>query len=140
MKNKKLSPTVYKVIAVVFIVYGALVSLSSVLAILSGGVAGYANMLAAQSGVEVGTYPYMYSFLGSVLFILLALGYFVSAYGLLKFKKWTFYTFYFLSFVAVLEVLMGMYWGMTNTLIQLVWAAIYGAFGYYLSKNKEFKN
>lgn len=140
MKNKQLPPMVYKVLAVVFIVYGSLVSLSSVLAILSGGVAGYANMLASQSGVEVGTYPYMYSFLGSVLFILLALGYFVSAYGLLKFKKWTFYALYFLSFVAMLEVLMGMYLGMASTLIQLVWAAIYGFFGYYLSKNKSFKN
>ena len=136
-KQKNSRPFIFKFIALILALYGLLILSASILTLFGTGFSGYAGLIASQSNIDMGNFPYVFSIVGSIVFILLSLGYFFASYGLLKLKSWTHLTFYFLSFVGLLDFLLGLYNKSPVAIYQLFVVFIYAFFGYYISMNRE---
>lgn len=136
--SDKTALLVSKVLAALFVVFGILVSFSSLTGLAAAGLAGVGSRYASQSGKDIGYFPYGLVMFGALLVLVLAVTYFVTAYGLFKRKVWAYKGLFVLGGVGILSDLLAIQKINTSTLF---WSAVYIYLGYVLhQKAKLFKN
>jgi hypothetical protein len=139
--NQKTILLLSKIFGVLFILFGVLVGFTSVLGLVASGVAGYGEILASQIGKSVGEFPYAFALIGAVLIMALAVVYFLSAFALLKHKKWAYFAVGAIGAIGLATNGMLVAAGGTFNPIEIIWSMFYLYFAYQIKLHKDiFKN
>lgn len=136
MKDQTLI-NISKIIAVFLGIFGALTMLSAVTILIAGGSAGMAESMLNEFGQQIEAFPYALTAVSGVIFLLLGIVYFVTAYGLFTQKKWTYVILYLLATVGVFSGLYGFFSGNSASLVEVLFAGVYASYGYLISVKKD---
>ena len=136
--NDNTTKIIFKVIGVLYILFGLLVACSAVTVLL--GVAGvqYGQGLADQlgRGDEVAGFPTQYALIGGLAFGVYSVFYLAAGLGLVMLKKWADKAMIGLV-VAGAVVIAYTTFTISFPVMEVVWLVAYAALAYWLSRKKN---
>lgn len=124
MNNKTLE-LITKILGVLFLLFGLMVSFTALTILFGTGTASIAETMAAKIGKNVGDFPYMYALMGVLFTGLLGVAYLVGAYGLLKKKDWAYKAVAGIGLLSILSAGYTFMIGAPFNAFELLWGCAY---------------